>query len=132
MVKNLLRYIIILMIAQIITRLYDHKSISVLHMITLCMHASIPMKPYIKGQYWMITTIPLDDNYFMVGASLSKPHSYVEKWCGGPCMKNHDKKRDCNTLLWYWYSGSCTNKHNKLTDTSIQVHCDAKIFGIIY
>ena len=24
---------------------------------------SIPMKPYIKGQYWMITTIPLDDNY---------------------------------------------------------------------
>ena len=26
----------------------------------------IPMKPYIKGQYWMITTIPLDDNYFLV------------------------------------------------------------------
>ena len=25
--------------------------------------SSIPMKPYIKGQYWMITTIPLDDNY---------------------------------------------------------------------
>ena len=21
------------------------------------------MKPYIKGQYWMITTIALDDNY---------------------------------------------------------------------
>ena len=30
-----------------------------------CYHnrCSIPMKPYIKGQYWMITTIPLDDNY---------------------------------------------------------------------
>ena len=27
---------------------------------------SIPMKPYIKGQYWMMTTIPLDDNYFLV------------------------------------------------------------------
>ena len=29
-------------------------------------YISIPMKPYIKGQYWMITTIPLDDNYFLV------------------------------------------------------------------
>ena len=24
-------------------------------------------KPYIKGQYWMITTIPQCDNYFLVG-----------------------------------------------------------------
>ena len=23
-----------------------------------------------------------------------------------------------------WYGGSCTNKHNKLTDTSIQVLCN--------
>ena len=26
----------------------------------------IPMKPYIKGQYWMIITILLCDNYFLV------------------------------------------------------------------
>ena len=26
-----------------------------------------------------------------------------------------------------WYGGSCTNKHDKLTDTSIQVLCIAKI-----
>ena len=30
------------------------------------------MKPYIKGQYWMITTIPLDDNYFLVVIIQSK------------------------------------------------------------
>ena len=29
-------------------------------------NASITMKPYIKGQYYMITTIPLCDNYFLV------------------------------------------------------------------
>ena len=28
--------------------------------------SSITMKPYIKGQYYMITTIPLCDNYFLV------------------------------------------------------------------
>ena len=36
------------------------------HLITFTMGnklLSIPKKPYIKGQYWMITTIPLDDNY---------------------------------------------------------------------
>ena len=31
-----------------------------------------------------------------------------------------------------WYSGSCTNKHDKLTDTSIQVLSNTKIFGFIY
>ena len=39
------------------TRKLFHRSIT---------YISIPMKPYIKGQYWMITTIPLDDNYFLV------------------------------------------------------------------
>ena len=29
-------------------------------------YTSITMKPYIKGQYYMITTIPLCDNYFLV------------------------------------------------------------------
>ena len=31
-----------------------------------------------------------------------------------------------------WYGGSCTNKHDKLTDTSIQVLHNAEIFGFIY
>ena len=31
-----------------------------------------------------------------------------------------------------WYSGSCTNKRDKLMDTSIQVLSNAKIFGFIY
>ena len=31
-----------------------------------------------------------------------------------------------------WYSGSCTNKHNKLTDTSLQVVSNAKLFSFIY
>ena len=31
-----------------------------------------------------------------------------------------------------WYGGSCTNKHDKLMDTSIQVLSNTKIFGFIY
>ena len=31
-----------------------------------------------------------------------------------------------------WYSGLCTKKHNKLTDTSIQVLCNAIIFSFLY
>ena len=31
-----------------------------------------------------------------------------------------------------WYIGSCTNKRDKLMDTSIQVLSNAKIFGFIY
>ena len=27
---------------------------------------SIAMKPYIKGKYWVITTMPLDDDYFLL------------------------------------------------------------------
>ena len=44
---------------------YEHNCIFIMveNHVTLY---SIPMKPYIKGQYWMITTIPLDDNYFLV------------------------------------------------------------------
>ena len=30
-----------------------------------------------------------------------------------------------------WYGGSCTNKHDKLTDSSIQVLSNAKIFDFI-
>ena len=52
------------------------------------------MKLYIKGQYWMITTIPLDDWGEPERAPLLRG-----KRCGGPCAKNRDEKRDCNTLL---------------------------------
>ena len=31
-----------------------------------------------------------------------------------------------------WYGGSCTNKHDKLTYTFIQVLSNTKIFGFIY
>ena len=30
------------------------------------------------------------------------------------CAKNHGEKWDCNALLVFWYSVSCTNKHDKL------------------
>ena len=40
--------------------------INAFHYITLN-NISIPMKPYTKGKYWMITTVPLcDELYFLV------------------------------------------------------------------
>ena len=46
---------------------------------------SITMKPYIKAQYYMITTIPLCDNYFLVviinliAQNFAHPNILVEK-----------------------------------------------------
>ena len=65
----------------------------------------------------------------LVGVSLSEPHSTVEKkWYDGPCTKNCSEKRDCNTR----YGDSYTNKHDKRTDTSIQVLSNIKISGFIH
>ena len=41
-------------------------------------------------------------------------------WYRGSCTKNCGEKCDYNTLLQFG-GGSCTNKYDKLTDTSIQV-----------
>ena len=49
------------------------------------------------------------------------------KQYGGPCTKNRGGKRHYNITTVVWYGGSCTNKHNKLSDTSIQVLCIAKV-----
>ena len=52
-------------------------------------------------------------------------------------MVVHEQRSAAQTGLYHttvtvWYSGSCTNKHDKLMDTSIQVLCNAKIFGFVY
>ena len=45
---------------------------------------------------------------------MSKPYSNVEN--SMVVTKNHSKKQlDWDTLLQFWYGGSCTNKHDKLT-----------------
>ena len=36
----------------------------------------------------------------------------------------------CTTVVWL--SGSCTNKRDKLRDTSIRILCNAKIFGFVH
>ena len=66
------------------------------------------------------------DTEDIIGASLSEPHSNVEnvRWS----MREEPRRKTAlqhTTVVWY--GGSCTNKHDKLTDTSIQVLCIAKI-----
>ena len=60
----------------------------------------------------------------VVGASLSEPHSNVEnvRWS---MREEPRRKTGLQHTTVVWYGGSCTNKHDKLTDTSIQVlwHC---------
>ena len=65
----------------------------------------------------------------LIGTSLSERHYNIEN-----SMVVHAKNcGDCNTLrTTVWYGGSCTNKHDKLTDTSIQVLSNTKIFNFIY
>ena len=60
----------------------------------------------------------------IIGASLSEPHSNVEnvRWS---MREEPRRKTGLQHTTVVWYGGSCTNKHDKLTDTSIQVlwHC---------
>ena len=61
-----------------------------------------------------------------------EPHSNVENG-----MLVHAHKEPCQiTELQYttivWCGGSCTSKHNVLMGTSIQMLCNAKIFGFVY
>ena len=52
--------------------------------------------------------------------SLSEPHSNVEN--GMVAMHEElQQKMGLQYIIMVWYGGSCTNKHDKLTDTSIQV-----------
>ena len=62
----------------------------------------------------------------LFGASLSKPHSYMENGTAVHARITAAKMALQHTTV-VWYGGSCTNKHDKLTDTSIQVLCIAKI-----
>ena len=41
------------------------------------------------------------------------------------------RKMELQHTTAVWYSGSCTNKHDKLTDISRQVLSNSKIFGFI-
>ena len=47
--------------------------------------------------------------------------------CCSMCEEPQQKTGLQHTTI-LWYSGSCTNKHVKFTDTSTQVLCNAKIF----
>ena len=62
--------------------------------------------------------------FVVIGASLSEPHSNVEnvRWS---MREEPRRKTGLQHTTVVWYGGSCTNKHDKLTDTSIQVlwHC---------
>ena len=62
----------------------------------------------------------------IVGASLSEPHSYMESSAVlhalRTVMKNEIATHCCSF-------GTCINKHDKLMDTSIQVHRNAKILA---
>ena len=71
-----------------------------------------------------ITFIVVYISYGIVGASLSEPHSNVEnvRWS---MREEPRRKTGLQHTTVVWYGGLCTNKHDKLTDTSIQVlwHC---------
>ena len=62
------------------------------------------------------------------GASLCEPQFNVENG-----MVVHVQRIAAKTGLQHtitvWYSGSCTNKHDKFMDTSIQVLSDTRIWG---
>ena len=66
----------------------------------------------------------VETTFEIVGASLSEPHSNVEnvRWS---MSEEPQRKTGLQHTTVVWYGGSCTNKHDKLTDTSIQVlwHC---------
>ena len=67
----------------------------------------------------------------IIGKSLSKPQR--RKWYVGPCMKNCREKWNCNTLrTTVWYGGSCTNKHDRFMDTSIQELSNTKKFLVSF
>ena len=83
-----------------------------------CRKTTITLRPY--------GPLASSLDYFIVGASLSEPHSNVEnvRWS----MREEPRRKTAlqhTTVVWY--GGSCTNKHDKLTDTPIQVLCIAKI-----
>ena len=65
----------------------------------------------------------------LLGASLSEPNLNVENDMV-ICAQRSMSKRNFNTVVWY--GGSCTHKYDKLTDISIQVLSNAKIFGFVY
>ena len=46
--------------------------------------------------------------------------------------KESQRKTEMQHTSVVLYSGSCTKKHDELTDTSLQVLYNAKIFGFMY
>ena len=76
------------------------------------------------AMYWKV-------HDFLVGVSLSKLHSNVENSAVIHARRTAVKMELQHTTT-VWYGGSCANKHDKLTDTFIQVPSNVKIFGLIY
>ena len=67
----------------------------------------------------------------LVGGSLGEPHSNMENGKVVHMQRTMVKNGIAHTTV-VWYSGSCTNKHDKLTDTSIQLLCNVKLIGFVY
>ena len=67
----------------------------------------------------------------LLGASLSEPNLNVENDMVICAQRSMSKKEFQHTIV-VWYGGSCTDKYDKLTDISIQVLSNAKIFGFVY
>ena len=54
-------------------------------------------------------------------------------WCGGPCARRTTAKSGIAThYCSFGMVVHVQNKHDKLTDTAMQVFHDAKIFNFIY
>ena len=53
-------------------------------------------------------------------------------WCKGSIREEPRQKMGLQWITPVCYGGSCTNKHDKFTDTSIQVLGNTKLFGFIY
>ena len=57
------------------------------------------------------------------GASLCKPHSNVEN----STVVHVQRIAGLQHTIIFWYTGSCTNKHDKFMNTSMQVLSDTRI-----
>ena len=65
------------------------------------------------------------------GARLNEPHCNRENSVVVRARRTEVKNRIAKHST-VWYGGSCTNKHDKLMGTSIQVLSNAIMFSFIY
>ena len=86
-----------------------------------------------NGLRWglLVLWLPQNDVKSIVGASLSKLHT-SGNLVGWSVHEEPQRKTGLQHTTIVWYGGSCTNKHDKLMDTSIQVLSNTKIFDFIY